>query len=122
MGMQDLYFMCAEMLRRWCIIQKEEVAAQLMCFAKERELRGVKSPRLEWESEDVDPVYAVGADARGHQESVFDDIIGYGNPDDVIVSSVSCLGVVSMPDVGVLVNEVSNLTGAVVVDNSVLYE
>jgi hypothetical protein len=93
-----------------------------MCFAKEWELRGVKPPRLEWEPEDVDLVYAVGADARGRQESVFDDIIGSGNPDDVIVSSVSCLGVVSMPDVGVLVNEVSNLTGAVVVDNSISSE
>jgi hypothetical protein len=39
LGMQELYFMCAKMLRRWCIIQKEEVAAQLLSVAKEWELR-----------------------------------------------------------------------------------
>jgi hypothetical protein len=31
--MQDVYFMCAKLLRRWCLTQKDEVAAQLRNMA-----------------------------------------------------------------------------------------
>jgi hypothetical protein len=47
-GMQVLFFKCVQMLRRWKIIQKPEVAAQLKNMAGELERRGASPPGINW--------------------------------------------------------------------------
>jgi hypothetical protein len=46
--MQGMFFKCAKLIRRWCIIQPEEVANQLEPSAKEWERRGALPPLLPW--------------------------------------------------------------------------
>jgi hypothetical protein len=48
LGMQGVFFKCAKLMRRWRLIQSEEVAAQLERVAKEWERRGTNLPRLLW--------------------------------------------------------------------------
>jgi hypothetical protein len=45
-GMQVVFCRCAKMLRRWCIMQKEDVASQLEEVAKEWKRRGSSPPVL----------------------------------------------------------------------------
>jgi hypothetical protein len=48
LGMQDIFFKCARLVRRWRVIQSEEVSSSLECLAKDWERRGAMSPRLSW--------------------------------------------------------------------------
>jgi hypothetical protein len=46
--MQDIFFKCARLVRRWHVIQSEEVSSQLECLAKDWERRGAMPTRLSW--------------------------------------------------------------------------
>jgi hypothetical protein len=48
LGMQGFFFKCAKLIRRWRVIQSEEVSSQLECLAKKWERRGAMPPMLPW--------------------------------------------------------------------------
>jgi hypothetical protein len=48
LGIQGTFFRCAKLLRRWCLIQSEEVANQLGILVTEWEKRGTRPPELTW--------------------------------------------------------------------------
>jgi hypothetical protein len=97
--MQDLYFMCAKMLRSWCLTQKEDVAAQLMTMALEWEPRGARPPRSD----------ASGADPRRCREDNSDSVMVVNNSNLVVMPVAGTLNSVTMG---------LNLNGAVLSDDS----